>query len=101
MYSCPNPTCRHTEFIPLHVVTVPREGAPWRQQKVGIHCRCARCYTVLTISRGKGVYAVTQQAAANTGPFGLPAMTDRDRQEVAKELRGFLSDARFPSEPGV
>lgn len=100
-YVCPNPTCSCDEIIALHMVTVAREGRPWWLRKVGVHCRCARCYTVFTISRTKGVYALAQQAPLNTNPFGLPAMTERDRAEAAKELRGLMSDARYPSEPGV
>ena len=97
-YQCPNDTCKNDEFVALHVVTEPREGAPWRMRKVGVSGHCARCLTPYVISRTKGVYRIViMRPAAN--PFAdLPST---DRNAAREELRSLLGDLNLPSQSGV
>src|SRR5258706_3426693 len=104
-YQCPNQTCGHTEFIPIARVVVPSKWFAlfgWTKV-VGIRGRCARCLTLLCISREKGVYRVVEPRGPSESQIEalLRDGPPRDRNEAAAAVRGLFADANFPSEPGV
>lgn len=84
VYACPS--CGGVDFIPHWVLTRPRAGAPWKQDKVGSALQCSTCGRMWAVTLG-GIRPVVW-IGPQSSPVGRPdatetrAMLDRLERDV-------------------
>lgn len=88
-YQCPQ--CQCHDVLPMHTVTRPRAGKPWKQVPIGMLVQCARC---------RVEYVITVQGVYRTAWGGLPstgASAPAAKAAAQSILTQLVGDEAMPS----